>query len=263
MLTNRFKQRLSAGECMLGSWVTFTDPSVSEIMARAGFDWLTVDMEHSPIMLGEAQQLIRVIELCGTCALVRLPANDPTIAKRVMDAGASGVIVPMVNSPIEAEQAVQAVKYPPSGKRSVGIARAQGFGPGFDAYVQSANEQSLVFVQIEHIDAVTNLEAILKVPGINGLMVGPYDLSGSMGIPGQLDSPLVQQALTHILEMSRAHGVPAGIHIVRPDPEEVIRKFDDGFRLVAYSVDFLLLGDTCRRDVGVMRSRLGAAGEHE
>src|SRR3990172_4946190 len=141
-------------------------------MARAGFDWLTVDMEHSAITLSQAQELIRVISLCGVCPLVRLSSNDAALAKRVMDAGAGGVIVPMVNSGGEARAAVESVKYPPEGRRSVGMWRAQGYGPDFDEYVAAANRESLVLVQIEHAEAVARLQEILAVPGIDGLMVG-------------------------------------------------------------------------------------------
>lgn len=263
MLSHRVRDKLAAGHTVLGSWITFRDPAVAEIMANAGFDWLTVDMEHSPITLSEAQELIRVISLCGVCSLVRLSANDATLAKRVMDAGADGVIVPMVNSAAEARSAVASVKYPPEGGRSVGLARAQGYGPGFESYVATANAESLVLIQIEHIDAVSNLDAILSVPGIDGLMVGPYDLSASMGLAGQLGHPKVVQALDRVLEGARSHGVTAGIHAVSSDPAELLDKAGKGFRLLAYSVDFLLLGDTCRRNLSTLRAVFDHPGRHE
>ena len=256
MPIGRMKQKLVSGELLIGSWLTFPDCGVAEIMAKAGFDWLTVDMEHSAIDLGQAQELIRVISLCEIAALVRLPANDAALAKRVMDAGASGVIVPMVNSADEARAAVAAVKYAPAGRRSVGLARAQGYGTQFEDYVGTANERSLVIVQIEHIEAVRNLEAILGVSGVDALMVGPYDLTGSMGIPGQFDRPEVAEALARILAVSRALNVPAGMHVVQPSHEEVLERAAQGFRLIAYSVDFLLLGQACRSGVADIRRGL-------
>lgn len=259
MLSHRVRDRLAAGHTVLGSWITFRDPAVAEIMASAGFDWLTVDMEHSPITLTEAQDLIRAISSCGVCALVRLSANDPTLAKRVMDAGADGVIVPMVNSVEEARTAVASVKYPPQGTRSVGIARAQGYGPGFESYVATSNAESLVLLQIEHIDAVSNLDAILSVPGIDGLMVGPYDLSGSMGLTGQFSHPRVVEALDTVLTVARRHGVPAGLHVVSPETGKLLDQAGKGFRLLAYSVDFLLLGETCRRNLAGLRAALEPA----
>ncbi len=244
---------------MVGSWVTFAETSSAEIMARAGFDWLTVDMEHSAITLSQAQELIRVISLCGVCPLVRLSSNDAALAKRVMDAGAGGVIVPMVNSEAEARAAVESVKYPPEGRRSVGMWRAQGYGPDFDEYVAAANRESLVLVQIEHAEAVARLQEILAVPGIDGLMVGPYDLSASMGLAGQLDHPDVLDALDRIAAAARARNIPAGLHVVRPSPDELLAKVAAGYRLLAYSVDFLLLGETCRRDLRQLRSALDAS----
>ena len=238
---------LSEDRVVLGSWITFADTAVAEIMSRAGFDWLTIDMEHSPITLSQAQELIRVISLCGVSPLVRLPSNDPVLAKRVMDAGASGTIVPMVNSRRDAEDAVRAVKYPPEGKRSMGLARAHGYGTEFETYVSTANSQSLVIVQIEHIEAVANIESILSVDGVDGFIVGPYDLTASMGIPGALDDPKLIEALQRLVEVTRRVKVPAGIHVVPPAPEEVAAKAGQGFRFIAYSVDFLLLGNACRR----------------
>ena len=125
------KERLRKKEVTVGSWITLGHPSVAEIMAHSGFDWLTVDMEHSAITLHQAQQLIQVIELSGVVPLVRVGENDPNLIKRVMDAGAHGVIVPMVNSKEEAEKAVRSVKYPPKGSRGVGLARAQKYGADF------------------------------------------------------------------------------------------------------------------------------------
>jgi 2-dehydro-3-deoxyglucarate aldolase len=249
------KARLASGELVIGSWITFSDPAVAEIMARAGVDWLTVDMEHSALGIGEAQELIRVITLCGVPALVRLASNDAPLVKRVLDAGAAGIIVPMVNSGAEAEAAVQAAKYPPRGARGVGLARAQGYGPGFAEYVAGADSDTVVVVQIEHVDAVRNLESILAVPGIDAIMIGPYDLSASMGLAGQFERPEVRETLGRIESVARASGLPAGLHIVHPDPEHARAAAARGFRFLAYSVDFLFLGETCRRHLMQLRQQ--------
>ena len=134
------KERLRKKEVTIGSWITLGHPSVAEIMAKAGFDWLTVDMEHSAITLHQAQQLIQVIELSGVVPLVRVGENDPNLIKRVMDAGAHGVIVPMVNSKEDAEKAVRSVKYPPRGFRGVGLARAQKYGADFEGFIQESGQ---------------------------------------------------------------------------------------------------------------------------
>ena len=174
----------------IGSWVTLSHPGIAEIMASAGFDWLAVELEHSAITIREAEELIRVIELKGVVPFVRLSSNNPEQIKRVMDAGSHGVIVPMVNSVQDAETAVAAVKYPPRGKRSFGLARAHGYGTAFKKYLEWQEEHTMVVVQIEHIEAVKNIDLILSVPGVDAYFVGPYDLSGSLGIPGQLTIPI-------------------------------------------------------------------------
>jgi 2-dehydro-3-deoxyglucarate aldolase len=248
------KAKIRANEVAIGSWVTLAHPAIAEIMARAGFDWLTVDMEHSVITIREAEELIRVIDLCGVSPLVRLSANDPVQIKRVMDAGAHGVIVPMVNSAADAEQTVAAVRYPPGGKRGVGLARAQGYGAGFEDYTAWIHTEAVVIVQIEHIDAVNNLEAILAVEGVDGLIVGPYDLSGSLSVPGQFEHPLVQDAMGRIESIGSRSGKAFGIHVVEPNTDELTRRIEEGYTLVAYSVDFRMLDCACRSALGRVKS---------
>src|SRR3989338_9997870 len=196
------KSRLSAGRMMIGSWITLASGDTAEIMAQSGFDWLAVDMEHSVITLRKAHELIRIIEANNVVPLVRVGENNPVIIKRVMDAGAYGVIVPMVNTEEDARKAVVSVKYPPVGQRGVGLARAQGYGVQFEHYKEWVNKESVVIVQIEHIKAVANLEKILTVKGVDGFIVGPYDLSASLGIPGQLNHASVKAACRKILEVS-------------------------------------------------------------
>ena len=256
VLARSLKAKLAACEPVVGSWMSLGDTGVAEIMARAGFDFLTIDMEHSAISVTQAQELIRVVSLCDVCPLVRLTTNDSALIKRVLDAGAAGVIVPMVNSEAEARAAVAAVKYPPVGQRSVGLARAQGYGTTFDSYFAAANADTLVIVQIEHADAVANAEAILTVPGVDGFIIGPYDLSASLGIAGQLDHPRLLEAVDRVQRVARSTGVAAGFHLVRPVPDQLLATLADGFVFVAYSVDFMLLGETCRRDLAVIREGL-------
>ena len=178
------KDLLKGRGVTLGSWITLGHPAIGEILAGCGFDWLTIDMEHSAITLAECQELVRVIELAGCAPLARVGENDPNLLKRVMDAGAHGVIVPQVNSREEALRAVASVRYPPEGTRGVGLARAQGYGLNFDTYREWNREESVVIVQVEHIEAVKHLGEILSVPGVDGFIVGPYDLSASLGHPG-------------------------------------------------------------------------------
>lgn len=251
-----FKEKLKYNQLTIGSWITLAHPAIAEIMAKAGFDWLTIDLEHSVITIREAEELIRVIELCGVVSLVRLSANDSTQIKRVMDAGAHGVIVPMVNTKEEAQKAVSAVKYPPLGARGVGLARAQGYGLTFDRYLDWVRKESVVIVQIEHIQGVENLEEILQVEGVDAFLVGPYDLSGSIGRPGDLDHPEMISALKRATEVSKRLEKTMGFHVVPPKAEMVVEKISEGYRLIAYCVDFLFLIESCHDGLSTIRECL-------
>jgi 2-keto-3-deoxy-L-rhamnonate aldolase RhmA len=254
--TNRFKTKLEKREFTLGSWITLGHPSVAEIMVDAGYEWLTVDMEHSAITLHQAQQLVQIIELGGVVPLVRVGINDANLIKRVMDAGAYGVIVPMVNTKEDARKAVYSVKYPPLGTRGVGLARAQGYGQDFPEYKDWNNENSVVIVQIEHIKGVENMKEILTTEGVDGFIIGPYDLSGSLKVPGQFDHPDVVQALKEVQRISKELDALAGFHYVPTDTEGVIQKMNEGYRFIAHSLDILFLGDGCRTSIKDIRSMM-------
>lgn len=243
---NQVKNKLKKGEVTFGSWITIGSPVVAELMANSGFEWLTIDMEHSAITLDIAQDLIRTIELSGCIPLVRVGENNPTIIKQVMDAGAYGVIVPMVNTREEAERAVKSVKYPPNGIRGVGLARAQKYGFGFDEYKKWLEEESIVIVQIEHVDAVENLEEILSVDGVDGFIVGPYDISGSLGIPGEFDNPKFKNIIKEVLKVVKNSNKPGGFHVIPPDDKEVQKFIDMGYKFIAISLDTLFLGTLCK-----------------
>ncbi|MBF0523106.1 MAG: 2,4-dihydroxyhept-2-ene-1,7-dioic acid aldolase [Candidatus Omnitrophica bacterium] len=247
------RKRIQNKQLTIGSWLTIGHPAVAEIMSKAGFDWLAIDMEHSPLTVSQCQELIRVIDLCGVVPLVRVGANEPLLIKRAMDAGAHGVIVPMVNSAAEAQAAVTAVKYPPQGKRGVGLARAQGYGTAFQTYQSWNKKESIVIVQIEDIRAVENLEKIFSVDGVDAFMVGPYDLSASLGISGQFGHPKMLSAMAKIKEMAKKTGVPAGYHVVSSDPRLVKKKIKEGYTFVAFGVDFLFLGNNCREGLKCLK----------
>jgi 2-dehydro-3-deoxyglucarate aldolase len=234
----------------IGSWVSIAHPVVADILAHAGYDWVAIDAEHTAIDLAEILTSMMGIEGRGSVPLVRLSQNDdPAQVKAVMDAGAAGVIVPMVNSKADAERAVSNVKYPPEGTRGVGLSRAQGYGADFEQYVERANVDGLLMVQIEHINAVERIAEILSVPGIDGTFVGPYDLSASMGLSGQLDHADVLAAQQHVLDIAIERGVAPGIHLVQPDDaEENLRRASAaGYKFIALGVDMLFLGDSARQ----------------
>lgn len=233
------KDKLSRGDITIGSWLSFASPQLCEIMAKAGFDWLVVDMEHTGIAINEMMGLIQLVSLAGCTPLVRVGANDPLLIKRALDSGAAGVVVPTINSANEARQAVDAAYYPPRGKRGVGLSRAQAYGIGFDAYKKWAAEETVVVVQIEHKNALPELEDILAVDGVDAFMIGPYDLSGSYGRPGQLDHPDVVTGLQAIAKVMARSSKAAGIHVVHPDRQALQARLGEGYRFIAYGGDML------------------------
>ncbi len=246
---------VKGGRRSIGSWITISHPSVAEILANAGFDWLVVDMEHSSISITGAEELIRIIHLSGLPALVRVGEINSNILKRVMDAGASGVIVPMVNNAEQAKKAVAAIKYPPKGQRGVGLSRAQGYGTIFNEYRKWVNTSSAVIVQIEHILAVENIEDILNVEEVDGFIVGPYDLSASLGIPGEFDHPDMVAAFNVIKDTMQKGLKPGGFHVVMPDVELALNKLDEGYTFLAFGVDFTFLGEMIRSKLKHLRSK--------
>ncbi|MBI3899041.1 MAG: 2,4-dihydroxyhept-2-ene-1,7-dioic acid aldolase [Gammaproteobacteria bacterium] len=254
MDNDSLKLKLRQNRLTIGSWITLAHPAIAEIMARSGFDWLAVDLEHSVITIREAEELIRVIALHRVAPLVRLTSNDVDQIKRVMDAGAHGVIVPMVNSRADAERAVAAVYYPPRGHRGVGLARAQGYGTAFADYRTWLEQEAVVIVQIEHIAAVQDLEAILSTPGVDGFIMGPYDLSASMNIPGQFDNPRLLDAIEQVRSKGLAMGKPGGLHVVEPCPDQLREHIARGFRFLAYSLDTRMLDVACRNGLAECRA---------
>jgi 2-keto-3-deoxy-L-rhamnonate aldolase RhmA len=245
------KTNLQQGKLSIGTWITLGHTSIAEIFARAGFEWLVVDMEHSTISIEQAGELIRTIDLAGAAPLVRLTSNDINQIKRVMDAGAHGIVVPNVNSSQDAKDAVAATRYAPLGRRGVGLARAQQYGPGFREYLDWQKDGPVVIVQIEHQSALDHLEDIFAVPGVDGFIIGPYDLSCSMGMAGEFERPEFIAAMQRILKAGLKAGCPAGLHIVEPDPVRLRDVIDEGYRFIAYSVDIRMLDVSARVGVQV------------
>lgn len=233
----------------IGSWITLNHISIAEIMAQAGFDWLCIDMEHSVTDYAEAQQLILTVQSKGLKAFVRVGENNTRIIKRVLDAGADGIIVPSVNSAAEAVKAVESVKYPPYGKRGVGLARAQGYGFDFEDYRDNRSKDIKIIAQIEHINAINELEAIISTEGIDGTFIGPYDLSGSIGMPGQWDEPAVREALDIYKNVTKKYNKLVGYHVIQPDYKLVKEKIEEGYNFIAFSLDTLFLGNKARTEM--------------
>ena len=248
------RSKLAAGDTILGSWLSLAHPPVAEILARSGFEFLVIDQEHAAIGAAECLHLIQIVDLCGVQPWVRVGANEARLIKRALDSGAAGVVVPSVNSAEDAEAAVVAARYPPVGRRGAGLFRAQAYGLGFPAYRALADADTVVVVQIEHVDGVAHLEDILDVPGVDAFMVGPYDLSGSVGQPGAYDHPDVREALQEVERVMKATHIPGGFHVVHSNVDELQRRLRAGYRLIAYGDDMVFLAEKVQREAELARS---------
>lgn len=245
-MKNLLKKKLSLQSPLFGTMVTLPSSEITEILCSAGFDWLFIDLEHSAMSIKEAQAILQAASPRVAC-LIRVPLNNETWIKKSLDIGAAGIIVPQIQSAEEAARAVRWCKYPPEGSRSVGIARAQGYGAHFQAYVDSANMETTVILQIEHINAIHNIESIVNIPGIDCLFIGPYDLSASMGKMGRVNDPEVRAAISKVKTCAHAADIATGIFGTTP---EAVRPYiDDGFTLIAISIDTMILGDAAKKIV--------------
>lgn len=226
----------------IGTWITVPHPTIVDLIARQQFDWICIDLEHSPVSALEMQNAILIIQSHKKKAFVRVAQNSHTNIKFPLDAGADGIIIPMVNSFAEAKEAVRSCFYPPIGNRGAGLARAQKYGFGFEEHLKHNYEHLEVFVQIEHISAVKDLEEILKIEKLSGIFVGPYDLSGSMNLAGKFDSPEVTEVLQQISIKTKNSGKLLGAHVIKPEPADLHKHQMLGYNFIAFSIDTYFLG---------------------
>jgi 4-hydroxy-2-oxoheptanedioate aldolase len=244
MRTNPVKRALKAGEASVGTWLSLGSITAARFMARAGFAWLTVDIEHSLVDWETATHMFASIADAGCTALARVPSNRHDHIKRVLDNGAHGIVVPMVNSRAEAEAAISAALYPPTGNRSVGgSVHALNFGGTANDYYARANDELLLVLQCEHIKAVEDADSIFSVPGIDAIFVGPNDLAASMrskeGRPPSAEA--TAEAMKHILATCRKYKVPAGLHC--GSGEEARHRIEEGWQFLAIGSELRMMLD--------------------
>jgi 4-hydroxy-2-oxoheptanedioate aldolase len=247
MRANHVKRRLAAGEPSVGTWMALPSPEAAEYVSTLDFDWLVVDTEHNAIDIRTLSQMFGAIAPSGVAPMVRIPWNSPENFKRVLDAGAWGIVVPMVNSREEAERAVEATRFPPRGSRSVGGSiPALRFGTTGAEYLRRADDEVLLVIQIEHVDAVEHCDEILSVPGVDACFIGPNDMAASMGIglgvPLEGDHPRMVEAIAHVQKTAKACGVAPGIHC--SDSNGVNQRISEGFQFLALASElrYLLSG---------------------
>ena len=230
-----------------GTWLTIYSEAVAEILSNAGYEWITIDLEHTPITLSEAEKLIRVIDLCGVKPFVRVSSNNPAEIKKVLDFGAKGIIIPMINNVDDVKKAIDSCFYPPAGSRGMGLYRAQGYGDfnKKNQYINKDAHQIELYINIESKEAIENIDSIFD-SDISGYFLGPYDLSASIGSPGKFDTLEFMDLEKKVIKAAAKYNIKKGIHVVEPSWEELIKKQSFGYDLIAFSVDFRMLDSIAR-----------------
>ena len=235
-------RHLPFGERVLfGGWTSLEHPAFTEMFAATGMDFIGVCFEHGTMSQADAQRLIVAAQAGGAACLPRVASHNGEQIRRVLDSGADGIIVPSVSRRSEVEQIVEWVKYPPLGKRGYGMARSQGYGFDFDLNCRTWNERSSILIQIESIQGVEAAGELLANEQINGAMIGPYDLSGSLGMPGQLEHPRVKEACAHVIDVCKRLRKGCGTHLVDPTDANVAAALEEGFNFTVLGSDVFLL----------------------
>jgi len=237
---NKLKNALINNKVTFGTWMQIGHPAVAEVLA-SHFDWICVDLEHGIIDIESMTNLFRAIENGGSVPIVRISSNDPIWIHRVLDAGAKGLVFPMIKTCEDALVAINESKYPPIGKRSFGYSRANLYGKNFDKYVKSINDEIVIILQVEHIDTIDNLDEILSLDSFDGTFIGPYDLSGSMGFPGKFNNIEYLNILEKYLNRSNEYKKPTGLHIVRPNKDNIKESIRKGYKMIALGIDTVFL----------------------
>lgn len=255
---NPVKMKLAQGQVTVGHWLSFPSPSVAELMASFGMDWLLIDTEHGPASYETVEDMIRAMRGTQVVPLIRVAGNDPVLIKKALDRGAYGVIVPLVNTAEEAEAAVQACRYPPAGIRGIAGTRETRYGLDLRGYFDRWNDDVLVVIQVETRAALDNIDAIASVPGVDVLFIGPNDLSAALGLFQQFDHPEFKAAVQRILQAADRHGIAAGY--MASDADSVLARAREGFRFIAAGTDARLLAGATASTYRAIRAGLQQAG---
>ena len=215
------KSRFRARERIFAGWVSYSHPSITETFAYAGFDCIFIDMEHSTINIEQAQRIIAACHGEGVSCLPRPVSHSNDYIKPLLESGSDGILVQMVETSQEVQNLIDLFKYPPVGKRTYGVNRAHGYGHLFDDYITSWNSSGILLLQIESAAAVSNIDSLLQFEEVDGVMIGPLDLAGSLGVPGQPNHPLVLEHTQLVIEASRRHGKACGTQVADASREHV------------------------------------------
>jgi 2-dehydro-3-deoxyglucarate aldolase len=248
------KQKLRRRERLFAGWVSYAHPSITETFARAGFDFIAIDMEHSTISVEQAQRIIAASQIEGVPCLPRPVSHSNDWIKPLLESGADGLLVQMVNTPEEIEAIIGHLKYPPVGRRSFGVNRAQAYGFDFDEYVANWNDTSTCIIQVESIQAVENIEKLLAFEHVDGVMIGPYDISGSLGVPGQTSHQLVIEASRRVVVACERFGKSCGTQVADVSKSSVQALFDLGYTYAILGSDLFVLWKWAEQMQTIIRS---------
>tara|TARA_B100000959_G_scaffold286092_1_gene363242 strand:+ start:252 stop:1016 length:765 start_codon:yes stop_codon:yes gene_type:complete len=239
-LINKFRSKLKNGKYTIGGWMQICDSNIAEIMADGDYEWITFDLEHGSFSIKELTNLVRSIELKQKIKLARLPNKNLEICAQVLDAGCDGIIVPNVKSRNELIKIKNLSYFPPEGKRGVGFSRSNLFGKNFKKNMNSKIKPILI-AMIESKDGIKNLSQILTVKGLDAVLIGPYDLSSSLGITGKFQHSKFKSALNQIKKLSKKNKIPLGIHVLKNSLSEVKKYVSKGFKFIPFGTDAILL----------------------
>lgn len=252
-MNNSFKMQLKEGKPLFGAWVQIAHPDIAEILADKGFDWICADMEHTAFETRDFSSMAQAVSIKKTIPFARVAENEKMAIRRVLDAGAQGVIVPFVNNKKEAGKAVSAAKFPPDGIRGFSFCRANGYGERFEEYARDANDNIVVIVMIESKEALDNIDEILDTEGVDGVFIGPYDMSGSYGVVGKTSHPVIEKAIDIVATSCKRYGKTAGIHIVDTTEKKIKNIIKKGYTFIALATDTVFLRDGAEKVLNIAR----------
>ena len=237
------RQNLHQGNTSIGSWMQISSGAVAEIMGDAGYDWIALDLEHGAFSLEKLPDIFRALELGGCLPLVRIAQQSAKDCKHALDCGAAGVIVPNIKSASQLQKIRNNIAWPPSGTRGVGFSRANLYGKNFLKYQEEA-QSPLLIAMIEDAEAISNLTEILGVEGLDAILIGPYDLSASLGLTGDFNNTHFLSAIDTVRVKCIENSVPMGVHVVDPKPTDLREKIKDGYQFIAYGIDSVFLNES-------------------
>ena len=246
------KEKFAKRERTFGGWISYREPAIAETFAKAGFDFIAIDMEHTTISIDDANRIITSVQSEGGICIPRQVSHNNDYMKPMLEAGADGIMIPMVDTIEEVDALFRNLKFPPLGRRSFGVNRAHGYGFDFERYISTWNDTGLFVIQIESIEAVENIDELVRIPGIDAVMIGPYDISGSLNVPGDTNHPKVREAGRRVVDACSKAGVSCMTQVADVTADSVEDAFDQGFTSVVLGSDLFILWKWAETMRGIM-----------